>query len=55
MNYKMSRICFKLLVYSLSYIQFKANKTFWHLVTECSRLRTYKEEIILDNNTQQDN
>ena len=47
---------------SLSYVQFKANpeinpmcrlchesnETYWHLVTECPRVETYRQEVFLD-------
>ena len=53
----------------LSYIQFKANptinplcrlcgeenETFWHFVTECPRLQSYRTETFLDTPPQQDN
>ena len=52
----------------LSYIQFKANptinplcrlceednKTFWHFITECPRLHTYRNDTFLDDIPQQD-
>ena len=53
----------------LSYIQFKANptinplcrlcgednETFWHFITDCPRLQTYRNDTFLDNLPQQDN
>ena len=53
----------------LSYIQFKANptinplcrlcgeenETFWHFVTNCPRLYTYRNDIFMDKPPQQDN
>ena len=52
----------------LSYIQFKANptinplcrlcgeenETFWHFVTDCPRLQTYRNNTFLDTPPQQD-
>ena len=53
----------------LSYIQFKANpainplcrlcgednETFWHFITDCPRLQTYRNDTFLDKLPQQDN
>ena len=53
----------------LSYIQFKANptinplcrlcgednETFWHFITDCPRLQTYRNDTFLDNIPKQDN